>query len=82
MSVLGLLPRVETSVTSVFPHVNKSDNHTEIYEVPACSSGTNRTSVLLADSAGLEARMVQCGGDRFWFRNRAYVDMLQYVSRL
>lgn len=63
VSVLGLLPCVETNITSVFPHVNKSDKHTEIYEVPLCSFGTNRTSVLLADSAGLEARIVQHGGD-------------------
>lgn len=63
VSVLGLLPHVEMSVTSVFPQVNKSDKHTEIYEVAACLSWTNGTSVLLADSAGLETRVVQHGGD-------------------
>lgn len=63
MSVLGLLPRVEMSVTSVFPHVNKSDKHTEFFKVPACSSGTKRTSVPFADCAGPEARRVQHGGD-------------------
>lgn len=62
MSVLSLLPCVETSVTSVFLHVNKSDKYTEIYEVQTCSAETNGTRVLLADYAGLDSRMVQHGG--------------------
>lgn len=60
---LGLLPCVETSVTSVFLHVNKSDKCAEIYEVQRRSSGTNGTRVPSADFAGLEARMLRHGGD-------------------
>lgn len=60
---LELLPCVETSVTSVFLHVNKSDKCAKIYEVQRRSSGTNGTRVPLADSAGMEATMVRRGGD-------------------
>lgn len=57
---LQLLPCVETSVTSVFLHANKSDKCAKIYEVQRRSSGTNGTRVPLADSAGMEATT---GGD-------------------
>lgn len=69
---LGLLPCVETSVTSVFLHTNKSDKCAKIYEVQRRSSGTNGTRVTLADSAGMEATMVRRGRDWSGFGGRAY----------
>lgn len=69
---LELLPCVETSVTSVFLHANKSDKCAKIYEVQRRPSGTNGTRVPLADSAGMEATTVRRGGDWSGFGGRAY----------